>query len=504
MFLFGCSNDNIAGEAYYTSKMDYHQQYTSSKYIKTEMNYISKISNVEQKKMLTDALNSQREVASGVYAKKHPKLKVRIDEDTGELKKTVTMNDGSTQEFVMLNYQDLKREYEMQEKYSKEHKPWPEVTELINNITADANFEMSIERLDPSSFNIDSGSRIQDTISTEETRQFRYNDEFTKQEFSPFGLMYYADELYEQGVFPLWPYLTFVKDQAGRGTCSYFAYAAGAEILLMNKQDISEQEMIFYDYALDRPFRYRYTGVSMSLEDAWPYNPFPCTPINDNVQFGYYNSGGQSILCSPTLHQGIPEDRSPFNDFSEYENWCDIYHSQKCEEYKPYKKTINSEKVGCIIIGENRDLGGVEQLAFVKSLVNYYKYPLAFYDTATGGDCGVIGPHGFEPICNPTGYLGNHFMLIVGYIPKEKIPQVIKDANPGNFRGNNDYIIVKNSYSKNWADGGFFYIASDSVINGKKIGISIMKYDKYSSRYTDCDSTRTEGVGEYQITDFVG
>ena len=69
IFICGCVDDSaVVGEAYHTSKIDFSQKYISPKYVKSEINYIKKIKDVEQREILTAALNTQKELASGKYA----------------------------------------------------------------------------------------------------------------------------------------------------------------------------------------------------------------------------------------------------------------------------------------------------------------------------------------------------------------------------------------------------------------------------------------------------
>jgi hypothetical protein len=338
---------------------------------------------------------------------------------------------------------------------------------------------------------------------------FKYNDEFNKEDFSPFGLMYHADELYEEGVFPFWPYLTSVKNQAARGTCEEFAIAAGTELVLMNHLDLSEQHLNFHSNAL---YAWPgYEGLPIALEENWPYNYEECNA--EEGELGYYvTEDAEVIPCSRTIHQGIPLN-NPINqgrDFSEFETYCDEYYIDDditpCRNFRPYAETVDSEHAGCVIMAPFLPLDELmreEELVLIKEILLNNKYPLYFTDKVKEGNAGIIGAGGYEKTyivpkkdreitCTSCG--GGHAMLVVGYIPKENIPKIIKNANPGYFDPEQDYLIIKNSWSKNWADGGFFYIGSKSVLNGRIYGLQPLKYDKYSTIYLECDATRSEGV----------
>jgi hypothetical protein len=372
----------------------------------------------------------------------------------------------------------------------------------------DEDITVSSEKIDLSVFDVSVATQ-QDILSEEDTNEeatlqapkFNYNDEFNKEKFNPHGLMYYADELYEQGVLPFWPYLTPARDQGGRGTCARFALVGATEILSMNKPDISEQHFNFHAnsiYAWPG-----YAGFPLALEKDWPYNPGRCEE-NAPGESGYYVTQNNEIIpCSNTDHQGIPLN-NPANvgDFSEYEVWCDEYYINdemtQCKNYRPYAETTNSEKVDCVLMAPFLPLNELtreEELALIKYTLLELKYPMYFADRVTGPGCGELDENSFEKICNPTGNLGGHAMLMMGYIPKEYIPKIIKNNPLGNFDPNQDYIIIKNSWSENWADEGFFYVKSESVINGKIFGLQPLKYDKYSTIYSGCDLTRSEGVG---------
>jgi hypothetical protein len=842
--VIGCSKENIAGEAHYASKADYIQQYTNSKYIKTEMNYINKISNVEQKKMLTSTLNIQKELASGEYIKKYPNL--RIDGKTGELKKKVVMNDGSTQEFVLMNYQDLKTEFERQQKYTKKYKQWPEMTQLVNEVmvrkismdkkpkinsldtssrisseiyrsdhsdwsdtieiggntygknieidsegnsyvvgkgfgtyqdyTSYGSYDAILVKYDPkgnrrwiqffggshhdsfedivmdnqnnlfvladidspsNSLNIDldynvikfdrngrmltnlplgdaieyrrlyidesnnlylvgekeesqtlkvpviikynsrlqqqwmreirdeftsvnifnayfhgenayfigsvedmneenglgknpfiinyntngskmwsksiglegdirlnhmeileneiyllgskeifkfyyakldlNGNFILDNLVTSQGRYsmipkgifqnnglihaviknndyyihtiskngelsepigkinfdyhpryikvidsifygtgyyrnnnydilkssaekvnyapFKYNKDFKKSDFSKNGLMYYADELYEEKVFPFWPYLTPVKSQIG-GSCMLYSNVAAEEIIHMTRPDLSEiNELFFRDCVGEFNFR---LGAPLGSEEEWPFIPHPC---NDGYKV---TTEGAVIPCSQEGHQGIPVG-NPINvgDFSEFDAYCDEINPGNpnacCKKYRPYAEVLRSDHGRCVIISPGYGLiYGIsnpdQRIDIVRRALTELKYPLVF-SSGLGNCWDTIDGGGFLPNnCASEG--GSHAMALIGYISKENIPLEIKNANLENFDPNENYFIVKNSWGKGFADGGFAYMPSSYWNNGNADWPFAFKYDINSEVYSGCDSTRTEGVGE--------
>jgi hypothetical protein len=328
--------------------------------------------------------------------------------------------------------------------------------------------------------------------------QFKYNDEFNKEDFSQQGLMHYADQLYEEGVLPFWPHLTSIKSQGERGTGEEFTFTAGTELVLMNHLDLSEQQVAYYYGMQLWP---QHEGIPITLEEGWPYNPEECNA--EEGELGYYVTEDAEIIpCTRTDHQGISVD-NPINvgDFSEHEQLCDQYYINDdltpCRLYYPYAETINSESKGCVLIDSFlplSELTGEEKLQLIKNVLLDLKYPLYFVDKAVGPGCGTIDQNGFEEVCNPNGYLGGHAMLIVGYISKEYLPDLLKNDSQGNFDSNQDYLIVKNSWGKSFGDGGFFYVSAESVINEKIFSLQPFKYDVNNEVYSGCDSTRSAGI----------
>jgi len=278
---------------------------------------------------------------------------------------------------------------------------------------------------------------------------------------SPMGFMYWAPVLYENGLFPLLPYITSVRDQGERGTCTAFGAVASAEIILMDHQDLSEQAYLFHSAYFRTPPVF--AGVPIGAEQEWPYNPGPCP---DDLR---YPGGalGRDIPCSQTVHQGILSEDGSYTSFSDVES---------------------SEQGRCVISTNIFDLNSEEELFDnMYHILNGLRYPISvslrwnnfglrdgFFVQHDGGDSD-----------------NNHAIAVVGVVRSDHIPPAAQ--HHPDFQAGEHYFILKNSQGLGRGDGGFVYMSASDLFRNLNF-YSVFKYDQDSSVYRDCPVRSSAGV----------
>lgn len=309
----------------------------------------------------------------------------------------------------------------------------------------------------------------------------KINTLFHRADYDPNGFMYWAYDLYKKGSFPLLPYLTPIKDQGSRGTCLSFADTAAAEIVLLKKPDLSEQNFHYLSVAKTDPYAQEdiniiiKTGIkhqflsdgakfNIGYENDWPYNPLPCTD-------GHYYSDllKMSIPCSNKFHQGIPTGNP--NIFDQY-------------------FFIKNTKDGSCVTAQNLDseltkMSIDEKIAYLANIINIQHYPIRFETfIATMGD---PNEYGFTTENFWKNGDKGHAMLIVGFVNKEDIPEAVKKHY--HFINNEHYFIIKNSHGTGFGDEGFAYAPASLLVNNS-MAFNAFKYDSKQEVYPNCPSQK--------------
>ena len=293
-------------------------------------------------------------------------------------------------------------------------------------------------------------------------------------DYSHKGIMFWARNLYDAGLFPLLPYLTPVKDQGGRGTCGAFGRTAAAEIASHDLPDFSEQNEYYFAGHLHQNI-HDDNSRGIGLEEEWPYNGERCTLGIPGISSGQYESKNGGTIDSLQYHDEETSQYIPCSDLPNDAQGINQEIEQEIEvdgSLQPYKEIKNT------IYGFNIERGnpenvlarcnGVEErINNLAHILNNCKFPLAF-----GSHLGVKGTdvvgftdrNWFNPVNDPVG--GWHTMALVGYIPAEYLPETVKE-NP-NFEQEEDYFIVKNSWSIAHADGGYLYVPATELNEGMR------------------------------------
>lgn len=260
-------------------------------------------------------------------------------------------------------------------------------------------------------------------------------------DYSPQGLMYWGKELYDEEVFPLLPKLTPVRDQGGRGTCLSFAQVGAIEMLLPDNLDLSEQNYAYHIATEQDNF-----NNPIGLEKEWPYNP-------DDCKTGYYSTPFGVLTCSDLPGQPIHLGNGAYGQPS---------------------TIAKTDSGGCF----TASILPFSSKEWLEEVINVLHSPLTanLYIDTSGSNIGEAGFLKKEFFSSQVVSIfpNAHAMLIVAFIPKDKIPEDVK-LNP-DFMPDQDYLILKNSWGTEVGDAGFLY-APASFFTERVYGLLLWKYD---------------------------
>lgn len=277
--------------------------------------------------------------------------------------------------------------------------------------------------------------------------------------------------------WPLREHLTCVKSQGYRGTCTGFANTAAIETMVSRTHGarVNLSEQAYYQRARtvwDNPtgtidghmsaigFREMHQeAFLLFFEGQWRYNPSyqrvpTCTnwDSNGNCLVTTYPSScvGYNDTCSDTIHQSAFAC-APISGWL----YCGYYLPDKNSSHYGFRIGESAE-----ILDPTDKAGSLE---LVKLFLVLQRPVVIGHPVTTRWDAaGVQGPHrGFIPyVANDTNR-GGHGVLVIGYIDNEDLAGISPNAPPGAGGG---YLIVKNSWSNCWGDGGFVYVPYQSFI----------------------------------------
>lgn len=321
--------------------------------------------------------------------------------------------------------------------------------------------------------------------------------------------------------WPMKYYATCVKDQLGRGTCVSFANTSAIEMDVAKKHGlwVNLSEQAYYNRMKFDWERWDYgdgfvseTGFSRMIQDGWlipfenqwPYNPSPdrftgewwCTNSNCEQNSTTFqqcvNTCGTSFAVgsqnyNDCIQQTCRENSIPYQTCKtsceddvrnhKYYNSC-LNYADTCSE-----STHQSELV-CASSGSAQGNAWYNCAYSVPNKnPNHYGYRITTaaqiwdaskVDLSLGkvllalflGDPVVIGlpvttafdaaaDDGFMAYVVGDTNRGGHGLHAVGYIDNDDLADILPGAPAGSGGG---YLIVKNSWSNCWGDGGYIYM----------------------------------------------
>jgi hypothetical protein len=286
--------------------------------------------------------------------------------------------------------------------------------------------------------------------------------------------------------WPLRPFLTCVKSQHRRGTCSGFADVAAIETLIgkIHGQRVNLSEQAFYNKARtkwDTPYGI-FDGLMVQLalkgmaddawllyfENQWNYNPsdarvMTCLPTPTPANFQgtcqtvkYTNScTNYSETCSETIHQ---------SGMFCFDNGQWLFCGFAVPEKNPNNQGYR--------IGSSWEFWDPTDLTFSITAMRIYLaagYPVAFghnvtkaWDCANSTTCAAGGLKGYMPYIANDANGSGHGICAVGMIDNTDLANVLPAAPAGQGGG---YVIVKNSWGNCWGDGGFIYVPYQAMMD---------------------------------------
>lgn len=269
--------------------------------------------------------------------------------------------------------------------------------------------------------------------------------------------------------------LSCVKDQGPtRGTCCAFSVVSATEYWVKRRLglrvNLSEQGLYnrmtlnwvrndLYDgYYISDALDYAISeGFLIYFENQWNYNPSLSRVNKDGGGF-YHSCDNYADTCSNTTHQ------------SEYA--CNS-SGEECGYYVPEKNpnSIGYRLKSAHVIWDYNDpetsfYRVILYLALGDAVIIQVPVLKQFDDGADDGYVHYISGDVDDPatpLVNECTNRGNHIMHVVSFISNETLQSKFTgDYHPPNGSGGG-YLIVKNSWSNCWGDGGYVYLPYDFV-----------------------------------------
>jgi hypothetical protein len=271
-----------------------------------------------------------------------------------------------------------------------------------------------------------------------------------------------AGGIYKNYDFPSKYYTTCVKDQWVRGTCSIFANTSAVETWVARKfgRWVNLSEQAFYNRAKltwerrdygdgiceDFAFRkMREDAWLLPFESQWPYNPSP-DRTEDKAKEEYASScTGYADTCSDTTHQSALV-------------CVDVLFYRVCAFYVPEKNPgFQGYRINDSVQFWDASAKDASLLAIKLCLAMGWTVGIGHPITAAWDDAEATGYLDYK--ANDTNR-GGHGIHAVGFIDNDDLAALVPSAPEGKGGG---YLIVKNSWSNCWGDGGYIYVPYQSV-----------------------------------------
>ncbi len=262
--------------------------------------------------------------------------------------------------------------------------------------------------------------------------------------------------------FPAKPYLPCVKNQAARGTCVAFGLTSAAETLTAqdtgrrvnySEQDLYNSMKLWWNFSqfgdgasgLGSARNIVTKGYEFMPESFWNYNT-SSRRLEDNEHKAYAQScDNYNEDCSDTVHQGqlmcAESDDLLFCGYTSPSKngrtgYAINYYAELWDDKTP------STSLSRIQLSVEAG----------KATVISIQVPRSF---------DVPNSNGFATFTTATEKTrGGHLVHVVGMIDNTTLASILPDAPAGAGGG---YLIIKNSWSPCWADGGYIYLPYDWI-----------------------------------------
>jgi hypothetical protein len=295
------------------------------------------------------------------------------------------------------------------------------------------------------------------------------------------------DGIVENYDWALKPYITCVKAQGNRGTCTGFANVSAIEILVnkIHGARVNLSEQAYYNRARtkwDNPANYgdghtsaigfremEKEGFPLYFENQWNYNPSPDRTADDKTKTYQQSCDGYGETCSDTTHQSqmgcvsigpfyacgyfVPEKNSTHQGYriGDSVSLWDAAHPLSSVWWMELH----------LAMGHPLVIGHPIITAWDVAAKGDGFVPYPFLETCTGPDHCPDTP-GEIPVCQCYLARGGHGASVVGFITNEKLQATVPTTPLGDGGG---YFIVKNSWGSCSGDGGFLYLPFQSVVD---------------------------------------
>jgi hypothetical protein len=287
--------------------------------------------------------------------------------------------------------------------------------------------------------------------------------------------------------FALKPFLTCVKAQGNRGTCTGFANVSAIETLVNRTHGarVNLSEQAYYNRARtqwDNPANFgdghmseigfremRKEAFPLYFEDQWNYNPSFNRTADKDTQTYQHSCDGYTETCSNTIHQSALGCVSFGRGLQ-----CGYFVPEKNasgEGYRIGDSVALWDKANALAslwwmqlhlaMGRPLVLGHPVITAWDAASAGNGFMPYPALDLCTGIELCPDAP-GPIPVCECYKSRGGHGTNIVGFITNTALQDVLPTAPLGQGGG---YFIVKNSWGNCTGDGGFIYVPFQSVID---------------------------------------
>jgi C1A family cysteine protease len=267
--------------------------------------------------------------------------------------------------------------------------------------------------------------------------------------------------IFHNYAFPGKANLTCVKNQGNRGTCVAFGISSAIEYLFAktNSRWVNLSEQALYERAklawarddfadglvtADVFVSSQGTHWPFPLETAWDYNPSPQRNEDDKDRLYTRSCDGYTGTCSNSSHQAAVyctvKDKYRYCGFLGREATETVPHVAGWTELWNW-------------LDHDAGLRNIQSALSAGNPVVWSFSVTPSWDAA--GSDGFVRYQG-----SSEGNRGGHAVHVVGYIDNATLATVAPSAPQGSGGG---YLIIKNSWTNCWGDGGYVYAPYDFV-----------------------------------------